>query len=247
MRKQNTLQAFFVGNGFRNLLFFLLLYTVGSPFLEPYPSLAIFVHISLSMALFAAVYTVNKFNKERSLAIALLVPLLLLYWLNLSDFMDINPIGGQFLFCIYYGLLVYAFISQIRKARRVDRNVLYITFSLYLILGLFWGSLYALLYQLSPGCFSGALLQNADNLLHNFNYFSFVTLTTLGYGDITPQTAGAAAVCQLEAIVGQFYTAVVVAWLVGMFVSEGRKGRDNSVDDQDQSRPHSLEENYYKK
>jgi hypothetical protein len=218
-----TLEAFLDGNGFRNLLFFLILYIVGSPFLEPYPSLAILVHISLSVTLFAAVYTVNKYNKERSLAIALLLPLLVLYWLGLSDFVNINPLGGHFLFCIYYALLVFTFISQIRKARRVDNSVLYATFSLYLILGLFWGSLYSLLYLLSPGCFSGNLLQNSDDLIHNFNYFSFVTLTTLGYGDITPQTAGAAAVCQMEAIVGQFYTAVVVAWLVGMFVSEKRR------------------------
>lgn len=59
-----------------------------------------------------------------------------------------------------------------------------------------------------------------DSPLHIFNYFSMVTLTTLGYGDITPQTAGAGALCQMEAIVGQFFTAVVVAWLVGSIITE---------------------------
>ncbi|MCD6389525.1 MAG: two pore domain potassium channel family protein, partial [Desulfobulbaceae bacterium] len=46
------------------------------------------------------------------------------------------------------------------------------------------------------------------------------TLTTLGYGDITPQTLGAGALCQMEAIVGQFFTAVIVAWLVGNIITE---------------------------
>lgn len=64
----------------------------------------------------------------------------------------------------------------------------------------------------------GHLNNDAYYPFTTFNYFSLVTLTTLGYGDITPQTAGAGALCQMEAITGQFYTAVVVAWLVGNFV-----------------------------
>lgn len=208
------------GPGFRNLLFFLLLYIVGSPFLEPYPSLAVFAHISLSMALFAAVYAVNKYNKQRSIAIALLLPLLVLYWLGIYNIIAFSRIGAHLLFTVYYGLLAYSFIFQISHSHRVSTNVLYATFSLYLIIGLFWGSLYTVLYQLSPGAYSGSLLEDTQNTFHIFNYFSFVTLTTLGYGDITPQTAGASSLCQIEAIVGQFYTAVVVAWLVGMHVSD---------------------------
>ena len=217
------------GNGFRNLLFFLLLYIFGSPFLEPYPSLAVLAHISLSVALFAAVYALNKLNNQRSIAIALLFPLLILYWLGIYDVIAFSRLGAYLLFAVYYGLLIYSFIFQISHARRVDANVLYATFSLYLILGLFWGALYALLYQISPGSYSGVLLEGPNNVGHNFNYFSFVTLTTLGYGDITPQTAGAASLCQMEAIFGQFYTAVVVAWLVGMFVSD-KHDKDDQIE-----------------
>ena len=98
------------------------------------------------------------------------------------------------------------------------------TLCLYLVIGLFWGTLYTLLYELSPGAYAGALLEiNTHSHLTTFNYFSMVTLTTLGYGDITPQTPGAASLCQLEAIMGQFFTAVVVAWLVGNFVSDRKK------------------------
>ena len=213
------------GHGFRNLLFFLLLYIVGSPFLEPYPSLAVLAHVSLSAALFTAVYAVNKQKKQRSIAIALLLPLLILYWLGLYDIISFSRFGAHLLFAVYYGLLIYSFIFQIKNSRRVSRNVLYATFSLYLIIGLFWGSLYTLLYHLSPGAYSGVLLEDTHNASHIFNYFSFVTLTTLGYGDITPQTPGAASLCQMEAIMGQFFTAVVVAWLMGMFISD-RRDRD---------------------
>lgn len=207
------------GPQFRSLLFFLLLYVVGSPFLEPYPSLAVLAHISLSMALFAAVYAVNKQRHQRFVAIVLLVPLMALYWLGIYDVISFSRFGANLLFAVFYGLLAYSFTVQIAHSRRVSTNVLFATFSLYLIIGLFWGSLYTLLNELSPGAYSGALLDNTQNTFHVFNYFSFVTLTTLGYGDITPQTAGASSLCQMEAIVGQFYTAVVVAWLVGMHVS----------------------------
>lgn len=82
--------------------------------------------------------------------------------------------------------------------------------------------------ELSPGSYSGALLEKEpDNLLHIYNYFSMVTLTTLGYGDITPQTPGAAALCQMEAIVGQFFTAVLVAWLVGNFISDKQERKSS--------------------
>ncbi len=207
------------GPQFRNLLFFLLLYIVGSPFLEPYPSLSVFAHISLSMLLFAAVYAVNRQNHQRSVAIALLLPLMVLYWLGIYDIVSFSRFGANLLFAVFYGLLVYSFTVQITHAQRVSTNVLFATLSLYLIIGLFWGSLYAMLENVSPGAYGGTLLENTQNTFHVFNYFSFVTLTTLGYGDITPQTAGASSLCQMEAIVGQFYTAVVVAWLVGMHVS----------------------------
>jgi voltage-gated potassium channel len=211
------------GHGFRNLLFFLLLYIVGSPFLTPYESLAVIAHVSLSMVLFVAIYAVRRQQKQRSFAVALLLPLLILYWLGIYDIISFSKLGAYFLFAVYFGLLVYSYTIQIVNARKVTVKVLYATFSLYLIVGLFWGALYALLNEVIPGAYRGVLLDNIQgSSLHVFNYFSFVTLTTLGYGDITPQTPGAASFCQMEAIVGQFFTAVVVAWLVGMFVSAKR-------------------------
>ncbi len=219
MAAQNK-KAHIKGTHFRNLIFFLLLYIVGSPFLEPYPSLSVLAHISLSMVLFAAVYAVRKQNKQRSIALALLLPLIVFYWLGIYDLVSYSRLGSHLLFSVFYGLLVHSFIAQIKQSHSVSSNVLFATFSLYLILGLFWGTLYTLLEELSPGSYSGVLLESSQDINHAFNYFSFVTLTTLGYGDITPQTAGASSLCQMEAIVGQFFTAVVVAWLVGMHVSD---------------------------
>ena len=212
------------GYGFRNLLFFLLIYIVGSPFLDPYPYLDIFAHLLLSITLFAALYTLQKYQQHRSYAMALLLVLLILYWLGIYDVIAFSRLGSYLLFVIYFGLLIYSYIIHLARFQKVTINILYAALCLYLIIGLFWGALYTLLYEVSPGAYSGALLDKAQgNILHEFNYFSMVTLTTLGYGDITPQTPGAGSLCQMEAIVGQFFTAVIVGWLVGNMITENQK------------------------
>lgn len=210
-------------NSFRNLLFFLLLYIFCSPFLAPYPSLAVIAHASLSVALFFSIYALQKRQNYRSWAMVLLFPLLILYWLGIYDIISFSRLGSYVLFAFYFGLLVFSFATQILRSEKFTIQLINASLCLYLVIGLFWGTLYTLLQELSPGAFAGSLLENNPDIMTTFTYFSMVTLTTLGYGDITPQTPAAGALCQMEAIVGQFYTAVLVAWLVGNFVSEKKR------------------------
>jgi amino acid transporter len=159
---------------------------------------------------------VQRHQGRRSLAVVVLLVLLILYWLGIYDVIQFSRLGAYLLFIFYFSLLIYSYIREISRFQKVTLEVLFSALCLYLIVGLFWGSLYTLLNELHPGSYSGTLLENTtDSQLHVFNYFSMVTLTTLGYGDITPQTAGAGSLCQMEAIVGQFFTAVIVGWLVG--------------------------------
>ena len=207
-------------NGFRNLLFLLLLYLFVSPFLSPYPSLAIITHSLLSLTLFISINALEKRRNYRSFAIILLGPVLLIYWLGLYGIIPFDLLSAYVLLTLFFLLLIVAFVRQMLSAREVSLQLIFCALCLYLIIGLFWGSLYCLLQELVPGSFAGTLLEApGTSLLTAFNYFSMVTLTTLGYGDITPQTLAAGALCQIEAITGQFYTAVLVAWLVGTHVS----------------------------
>lgn len=207
--------------GFKTLLFFLLLYIFGSPFLSPYPSLSIIAHATLSITLFFSVYAVSKEKKKRTFAMTLLLPVLSLYWAGIYDIISFGGVGSYMLLSIYLFLLVYFFTIELKQTTRVTLQVLVATLCLYLIIGLFWGALYALLYEISPAAYGGDLLDGRVGHKYTvFVYFSMVTLTTLGYGDITPQTMGAASLCQMEAIIGQFFTAVVIAWLMGNFFSE---------------------------
>lgn len=210
--------------GFRNLLIFLLLYIFGSPFLVHFPSLAILAHLCLSIALLLSVYAIKKEQGHRTRAMVFLLPVLILYWCALYDLIGSGRIYSYILLCLFLGLLVFTFGSQISKFKTITLNTIVATLCLYLVIGLFWGALYALLNELVPGSYSGVLLENTEGSKFNlFIYFSIVTLTTLGYGDITPQTLEASSLCQLEAIVGQFFTAVVIAWLVGSYASSMAK------------------------
>ncbi len=81
--------------------------------------------------------------------------------------------------------------------------------------------MYALIEAVAPGSFGGLSEQVTDaDWNPDWVYFSFVTLTTLGYGDILPLTFSARSLAYFEAIVGQFYLAVLVAGLVGAYLSE---------------------------
>ena len=100
----------------------------------------------------------------------------------------------------------------------------------YILLALVWASLYTLTYLLIPATFNvSAAIAGRLGEWHQrraiFDYLSFTTLMTLGYGDITPIGAPAYSLTWLEVMVGQFYMAVVVAQLVGLKLAQAFRGQ----------------------
>ena len=94
----------------------------------------------------------------------------------------------------------------------------------YLLLGIIWGLMYSAVEEASPGSFAFPADARAPQTRMDsgvLNYFSFITLSTVGYGDVTPTWPLARTLAWLEAITGQFYLAVLVAGLVGAKVTQG--------------------------
>jgi len=89
----------------------------------------------------------------------------------------------------------------------------------FLLIGVIWAIAYTLLELLAPGSFAGQAAGPPAGWDSGWLYFSFVTLTTLGYGDILPVSGLARTLAYMEAVVGQFYVAVLVASLVSAYVS----------------------------
>jgi len=205
--------------GFGQLLICLLAYLFFTPFIPHGSYVAtLVVQGFLSVMLLYAALAVQKQQNQRSIAMGLMAVALVFHWLGIFRVVPYSAEAGLVLFIAFYALLIYAFTKQLLNASHVSGSVIMAALCLYLIIGLLWGSAYSLLQHTYGTAFSGTLLEDAaTSQVHIFNYFSMVTQTTLGYGDITPQIPEAAALCQMQAIVGQFYTAVLVAWLVGMY------------------------------
>ncbi|MCQ1058745.1 potassium channel family protein [Photobacterium sp. DNB23_23_1] len=106
-------------------------------------------------------------------------------------------------------------MRQILFTGSIDNNKVVGSLALFLLLGLMWAITYLLILEFSPESFTGLEAKDWGDNFSNAAYFSFVTLTTLGYGDISPISPFAQVIVYLEATAGVFYMAIVVASLVG--------------------------------
>jgi hypothetical protein len=123
------------------------------------------------------------------------------------------------LFFLFLALCIVIVMRDIVGGTDVTLNRIAGAICVYLLLGALWSVAYTTLFVLDSQAFAG--LSDADNAprLLEFQYFSFVTLSTLGYGDVLPVSDTARALVLAETITGQFYLAILVAALVGAYVS----------------------------
>ena len=133
---------------------------------------------------------------------------------------------------ILYGCCGALMLSAMLKAREVTHRLIISAVNLYIILGMFYAHIYTILDWFSPESFALQIPQ--EESASHFVYFSFVTLATLGYGDITPKTGFAQRLAVTEAIMGQFYGSLVVAYLLSVYMSHRiRVGDSGSTRDTD--------------
>ena len=122
-------------------------------------------------------------------------------------------------YIIFLMLTISLAALQVFRSGTIDANSIIGAVCIYLLLGLIWSLLYVLLNMLVPGSFSGPINGLGFQQAEDFIYYSFVTLTTLGYGEIIPVRATARALATMEAVVGQFYIATLVAGLVAAYIT----------------------------
>jgi len=197
----------------------LVLMFVTAPFIEELPNGKLIEAVLLTTVLGTAVLAVGGRRRTLVLASLLVSPALVARWLH-----HFNHSEGAYsihfaAFMVFLGFVVFEFLRFILRAPHVNSEVLCAAVATYLLLGLLWGSAYILLARMMPGSFSG--LPASAQPLHGFEamYFSLITLTTVGYGDIVPVSGPARMLAMLEAITGTTYMAVLVARLVSAYSS----------------------------
>jgi hypothetical protein len=190
------------------------------PFLDGYVRIRILADLFFTVIFLAAIFSISQ--KKRLMALGVIVSL----WVTYFVANDTVFIVGRIFGILFFGFAIVQILQFIFRAKDVTKDVIFAAIVVYLLIAMMWSFIYGLLEVLQPGSFSipDAHIHQSRRL---FMYFSFVTITTLGYGDITPLAERATSFAILEAFIGQIYLVVVVAWLVGMYVS--RKSKENSI------------------
>jgi len=195
------------------------------PFLEDFIRISYLIDIFFFVIFFSAVYAVSQ--KRSTFIIALVLALLMEILIWSSRLLDISSLGtmGNILVILFIGYTATIILSYLFTEDEITGDVIMGAICVYFLIGLAWTFIFSTLELLQPGSFKTP--QGLDTQLSHFSYYSFVTLTTLGYGDITPITSQARSLAVLEAIMGQLYIAVLIARLVGIQIAQSieRKSR----------------------
>jgi len=198
------------------ILVFLLL----TPALQIYKSESIRVLLlwSLSLTLLIQVWSLIEDKKLFRVGMVLTV-----FSFALTALGQIYPWLGLkllslLIFLIFFCLALVIAAREVFSRSSITLNTFAGALSLYFLLGMIWTLAYIFVYQLQPLSFKG-LDESVINNEIEFIYFSYITLTSLGYGDITALTPIARTLAYIEVIIGQFYMAVLVGALVGKYIS----------------------------
>ena len=134
-------------------------------------------------------------------------------------------LAGSIFWLLLFGYITWSELRAVLKQKEITREVISMSVSVYLLFGLTFGLFYIVLHDLQNNAFSFGTGSppSEQQAIPVLIYFSLTTLSTIGFGDITPVTLQARYVAVAEGITGQFYLAILVARLVGMQMSQAAK------------------------
>jgi len=132
---------------------------------------------------------------------------------------------------LFFAFIAVLILAAVLRAQTVTGDTISGALCVYLLLGIVWAFLFMLVESVHPGSFQIAEAERTavdpkhgpSASLSLFMYFSLVTLSTVGYGDVIPLTGPARGLAAFEGVMGQFYLAVLVARLVGLYASRSQR------------------------
>jgi len=194
---------------------------------EQYGDHLYILELLFSVILIMGIYIVSTNRQILTVAILLATLTISIFWFNNIIQSDDLLIVGLMLEIIFFTITTITILSHVLQYKKVTADKIYGAICGYLLIGIMWALLYTTIETISPGSFlfkhgTGAI-QHFQSLYRfyfsSFLYYSFVTLTTLGYGDILPISAISQIFASIEAVLGQLYVAVLIARLVGLHIT----------------------------
>jgi hypothetical protein len=194
------------------------------PLVEEFVKLRILMDILWSAIFVSAIYAVSQKKHHILIGVLLALPMLLSVWTKYLLQNTALMVVGSLCGAAFFLFAIIQMLTFIYSHKEVTRDLIVGAAVVYMFMALMWTFIFVVVETLHPGSFN--VPDGLDYAVaRQFVYHSFVTLTTLGYGDITPITSLARSLCILEAVIGQLYLVVQVAWLVGVHVSQSMMKR----------------------
>ena len=173
-----------------------------------------FIYLLAMIAIFRFIIENNKeFYVLAGANFVFFVLDMMAYYHLVATFEHMFHVLARFIQIVLIIIVVMQLIKWLFSVEKVNADTVKGGICVYILLGLMWMELYRFVYELNPNSFSVQFGQ-----VWEFLYFSFTTLTTVGYGDITPVSSFAMMLTNLEGMAGQLFLAIFVARLVGLHV-----------------------------
>ena len=208
--------------GFLGLLILLVGVFVVAPLLDERTAGRVIVDILFFAAVVATIYV--TVHDRRIVLLTLIAAAIAWAGIAAADIFDVSGVGfpSKIAAALLLALAPVTVFSHIVRGERVTLNTVYGAVCVYLLLVFFWAIVFSLIEDADPGSFAASY--EIEDSVSDFLYFSMVTQTTLGYGDITPVTALSRSLSSLQAAIGQVFLVVTVARLVALQVVYSARG-----------------------
>ncbi|MDH3212831.1 MAG: ion channel [Myxococcales bacterium] len=218
---------------FGTLLGALLLMMVILPFLPESRMPLPVISVVFTALLVASVYAVSQQRRVLVVGLMLAAPTLVLAWVTSTEDSLALLVVDHVASIAFLAFVIAVLFTRILRQQDVSTDTIYGGICVYLLLGLAWAYAYDLIEIVNPGSFAFAELPLRAGFseiaqvegARRYFYFSFVTLTTLGYGEITPVSPQARSIATLEAVAGPLFLAIFIARLVGLHMVQAREDR----------------------
>ncbi|MCX5817642.1 MAG: potassium channel family protein [Proteobacteria bacterium] len=211
-----------IENKYSLLLFSLILLIVLSPIVDSYRLIAFFAESFLFMAIIVIMLRILDAGKTLFVISVSFAFFGILFHYLATFIVQNKHIGllALFTYMLYIAIAIIFMLKKIFSEKRVTGDTIKGSISIYIFIGIWWQIFYTAIWVINPASF---ILQINRIDSPDFFYFSFTTMTTLGYGDVIPKSYTAKTAAVLQAITGQMYLAVLVARLVGLHTAHHDK------------------------
>lgn len=211
-------------NGWNFTLLGLVLFEI---FLIPFFPLT--WHRTLYAGLYTLIFLAATFttvrNRKKIMPVALAA--ILIQWISIIIYLPLMIYLSTFMNILFFGIVVTDMVRQLILAPRVSIKVIVESVIVYLLIGLTFTMVISFIIALDHGAFSfkeidisetGPVSRASEHI-----YYVFITMCTVGYGDIVPLDQYARSIAVLMSVTGQFYMAIIISLLVGKYLNQARQ------------------------